>query len=159
MDWKFYKQNVLAIIYNKEWKVCIGKYNSEFPSWMFPKWWVKKWETLEEALLREISEELWINKNQMHIIQWFQKVFFKDYTDEERQWKIEKKWEFEYWKQENIYLVHFLGDDWLISCNDQEFSEIKRVDVRDLWLYISNKELLACIDKDELSKMILNMTT
>ena len=159
MDWKFYKQNVLAIVYNHEWKVCIGKYNSEFPSWMFPKWWVKKWETWEQALWREINEELWIYQNECCIIPWFNKVFIKEYTDEERQWKIEKKWEFEYWKQENIYLVHFLGDSSCITCNDEEFSEIKWVDVCDLWLYITNKKLLASIDLDELLKILINITT
>jgi putative (di)nucleoside polyphosphate hydrolase len=154
MNQKLYKQNVLAVIYNNEWKVCIGKYNSEFPSWMFPKWWVKKWETLEQALWREIYEELWINKNQMCIIPWFQKEFIKEYTDEERQWKIEKKWEYDYWKQENIYLVHFFGESWSIACNDEEFSEVMWVEICDLWIYITNKELLKCIDWDELFKII-----
>ena len=156
MDLKSYKQNVLGIIYNNEWKVCIGKYNSEFPSWMFPKWWVKKWETLEQALWREINEELWIYQHECCIIPWFNKVFIKEYTDEERQWKIEKKWEYDYWKQENIYLVKFLGDSSCITCNDEEFSEIKWVDVCDLWLYITNKALLSSIDIIDLSETILN---
>ncbi len=52
-----------------------------------------------------------------------------------------------------------MGDSSCITCNDEEFSEIKWVDVCDLWWYITNKKLLASIDLDELLKILINITT
>jgi 8-oxo-dGTP pyrophosphatase MutT (NUDIX family) len=51
---------VLAIIKDKDWKV-LTMYDEKHWWWWFPWWKAEKWETLEEALIRECKEELWID--------------------------------------------------------------------------------------------------
>ncbi len=151
-----YKQNVLAIIFDKWWKILLWKYNSEFPSWTFPKWWIKINETKEQALFREIYEELWIHKEKLNILYAYPQTFKKKFTKKEIDWKIKNKWESNKWKEENIFVLKFNWDSKDIDLTiSNEFIDWKLVSLNEIDKYIKNKELLNFIDIDFLERLII----
>lgn len=91
---KDYRRNILAIIFNSDWKVLIWQNRWWGQDWTFPKWWIEKWESKEIALFREIYEEIWLKKDTLNIVYRYKQPFKKDFSQEEIQWKIKNKNEY-----------------------------------------------------------------
>ena len=56
MDFRFHTK---AIIYNKEWKILVQQ-RSDTWKWDLPWWRTEIPERIEDAIVREIKEETWI---------------------------------------------------------------------------------------------------
>lgn len=144
---RIYRNNVLWIIFNEKWKILIWKYNTSKPNWTFPKWWIEIDEDFKSAIFREVYEELWINKNNLEILYYYENEFFKNFTKEEIEWKIKNKWEYFVWKKEKIILIKHKWDETDINLNiSNEFSEYKFIDILDIPNYINNNDLISFID-------------
>lgn len=153
---KGYRQNVLAIIFNKEWKLILWQNKWRWQDWTFVKWWIEKWESKKMALYREIYEEIWLGKSTLKIIYEYKKAFKKDFSPEEIKWKIENKNEFFKGKKDNIFIVSYIWwwkiDLWITN----ELINYKWVNVDEIWLYIKNEKLLSIIDTRFLKNVINN---
>lgn len=56
----WYRVSVKAIIKNQEWKILLC-YEEKKWVWDLPWGWLDHWEKPEEALIREIKEEMWLS--------------------------------------------------------------------------------------------------
>jgi len=148
-----YRKNVLAVIFDLEWNVFLGKNSTWKQIRTFPKWGIKNWETEKTALFREIYEEIWLKEDCFEIVYTNPKTFDKEFTKEQIERKIANKWEYYIWKSEKIYFLKFKGWDINLSI-EKEFSEYMWVKVEKLQEYIESKELLDLIDLKFLSQLI-----
>lgn len=153
---KGYRQNVLAIIFNEEWKVLVWQNRWWWQDWTFIKWWIEKWESKKSALYREIYEEVWLKEDTLEIIYEYKKTFKKDFSPEELKWKIENKNEYYKWKKDHIFIVFY---NWWWKINlwiTNELIDYKRISVNEIWKYIKNDKLLSIIDVQFLTSIINN---
>ncbi len=150
----WYRQNALAIIFNKEWYVFIWKNALWWQDWTFPKWGVEMWETLNEALFREIYEETWLIQQDLKIVHQFENSFKKDFSQEEIEWKILNKNEFFIGKEDHMFLLSY-NDKWTINLEiTWELIDFKWVSVNEIEKYIENKKLIDLIKLDFLAEKI-----
>ena len=149
-----YRKNILAIIFNSDWKVLIWQNRWWGQDWTFPKWWVEKWESKEIALFREIYEEIWLKKDTLNIVYRYKQPFKKDFSQGEIQWKIKNKNEYYIWKEDYIFLVSYNGL-WRINLwITNELLYYKRIEMDEKWVYIQNEKLLSIINIPFLKKKI-----
>lgn len=146
------RENILVLLFNNEWKLLIGKYNSSKPYLIFSKWGMENGESPILAINRESQEELALDI-------WDYRIFccYKDYakyfTPEEIQWKIENKGEHYEWKVEHIYFCQLLSTEEKIDISiTNEFSEIIWIDKNNLWIYIKDTSLLNTLHIDDILK-------
>ena len=59
---KQYRRNVLAVIVNKEKKILVGERSDRPGIWQMPQGGIDEGETSEEALMRELKEEIGTDK-------------------------------------------------------------------------------------------------
>ena len=151
---KDYRRNILAIIFNSDWKVLIWQNRWWGQDWTFPKWWIEKWESKEIALFREIYEEIWLKKDTLNIVYRYKQPFKKDFSQEEIQWKIKNKNEYYIWKKDYIFLISYNGL-WRINLwITNELLCYKRIEINEIWTYIQNEKLLSIINIPFLKKKI-----
>jgi len=123
---------VSLFIKNSKWEIALQKRSSSvwFLPWYlwFPAWWhVASWETYEQAIKREMVEEIWINTDF--------KLKFK------RVENIKELYDWKEWFEKDHFIFHSLFEttyDGEFNFNDWEVESIR---------YYS---------KEELSKMIEN---
>lgn len=153
-----YRKNVLWIIFNKEWKILVWKYNSSKPNWTFPKWWIEENETVESSIFREIYEELWINSN-LEIVYKYDKEYIINFSKKEIERKKLNKWEYFTWKKEKIILIKFFWTEYDIDLTiSNGFSEYKYISIDEIENYISDNKLLDFIDLNFLNNIIKENT-
>ncbi|MCA9486786.1 RNA pyrophosphohydrolase [Candidatus Woesearchaeota archaeon] len=112
-----YRQNVAAIIINKEKKVLMCEHVWIDDAWQFPQGGVEDGETKEEALLREMSEELGTDKF---------KVLSKMDKPIKYQFPFYLKDKYGAQGQEQQYfLLYFYGDEKEIRFDNQEKPEFR----------------------------------
>jgi len=63
-----YRPNVAAIIQRHDGKILIGERSDVPGAWQFPQGGVKKSETAEQALARELKEEISLEPGAYHVI-------------------------------------------------------------------------------------------
>lgn len=151
-----YRQNVLAIIFNKEWKVLVWQNKWWWQDRTFVKWWIEKWESKEETLYREIYEETGLKEDILKIVYEYKKAFKKDFSPEEIKWKIENKNEYYKWKKDHIFVVFY---NWWWEINlwiTNELIDYKWICVNEIKNYIKNEKLLSLIDTQFLTSIISN---
>lgn len=147
-----YRNNVLAVIFDKTWKILIGKNAIGKDNRTFPKWWKNKSESDIEALYRELYEEIGLGETSFELVYVNPKTFDKAFTQEQIDWKIQNKGEYYIWKSEKIFFLRFMG--WEIDLSiEKELSEIKWVEIDELGGYIG-LDLLAVIDMAFLKELI-----
>ena len=59
---KQYRRNVLAVIVNKDRKILVGERSDRPGIWQMPQGGIDEGETSEEALMRELQEEIGTDK-------------------------------------------------------------------------------------------------
>lgn len=64
-----YRLNVAAILQNREGKILIGERVKVRGAWQFPQGGVDEGETLEEALSRELAEEISVKPRHYRVLQ------------------------------------------------------------------------------------------
>lgn len=108
-----YRPNVASVIINKDNKILWAKRVNE-DNWQFPQGGIQKGETPEQAMYREVYEEVGLSKNSFEILgrssDWLRydvpEKFVKTY------------WQGRYRGQKQIlFLLKFIGSDDLINLN------------------------------------------
>lgn len=108
-----YRPNVASVIINKDNKILWAKRVNE-DNWQFPQGGIQKGETPEQAMYREVYEEVGLSKNSFEILgrssDWLRydvpEKFVKTY------------WQGRYKGQKQIwFLLKFIGADDLINLN------------------------------------------
>jgi putative (di)nucleoside polyphosphate hydrolase len=108
-----YRPNVASVIINKDNKILWAKRVNE-DNWQFPQGGIQKGETPEQAMYREVYEEVGLSKNNFEILgrssDWLRydvpEKFVKTY------------WQGRYKGQKQIwFLLKFIGADDLINLN------------------------------------------
>lgn len=108
-----YRPNVASVIINKDNKILWAKRVNE-DNWQFPQGGIQKGETPEQAMYREVYEEVGLSKNNFEILgrssDWLRydvpEKFVKTY------------WQGRYRGQKQIwFLLKFIGADDLINLN------------------------------------------
>lgn len=131
---EFYRKNVGAVILNKEKEIFVGKrFGSQFNiSWQMPQGGIGENETEEEAIARELQEEVGILKNSFRII---------SKTKDHHYYTIPKKMRKSAWnniyvgQRQRWFLIEFLGkdEDFNIQTEFPEFLE---------WKWIKSSEII-----------------
>ena len=112
-----YRKNVAAIIINKDKKVLMCEHIWIDNAWQLPQGGLEKNETKEDALLRELEEELGTNKFQI-----------LDKMNEDLKYKfpfyLKEKYQFN-GQEQTFFLLYFYGKDSDIRFDNQEKPEFK----------------------------------
>ena len=120
---KIYRKNVAAIVLNKDNKVLVAERSDAQGAFQFPQGGMNPAESGEEAIIRELKEELGTNK--FKIILKSPKTYRYDFPEE-----IKSVFDNKYDGQEQTYfLIRFTGEDSEINLinSEQEFKSYKWV--------------------------------
>lgn len=125
--WLFFHNNSALLVENKRW-------------WEIPWWHREEWETIEETLLREMKEEIWIDLVEWEYkVWWYRKVICKEPLENKSLW---------WYYPSTYYLVHYIWqilwdisdptwddviDFKLFTKNEVENSEIRARELIKLW--------------------------
>lgn len=139
------KEKVVAIIRNGEWKFLIWKYSIGKNSWTLPKWWIEDSdENNENALFRELWEELKISKNDVNIIKPFNNPYIKISSEKDIKDRVEIFWECRNYSEAHYFgfLLDFIWNEKDIDITfTNEFSQYKWVEIEELRELIYNVEM------------------
>ena len=108
-----YRPNVASVIINKDNKILWAKRVDE-DNWQFPQGGIQKGETPEQAMYREVYEEVGLKKNSFEILG--RSADWLKYDVPEK--FIKTYWHGRYKGQKQIwFLLKFIGSDDLINLN------------------------------------------
>ena len=108
-----YRPNVASVIINKDNKILWAKRVDE-DNWQFPQGGIQKGETPEQAMYREVYEEVGLKKNSYEILG--RSADWLKYDVPER--FVKTYWQGRYKGQKQIwFLLKFIGSDDLINLN------------------------------------------
>jgi len=117
MAQKKYRENVAAIILNKDKKVLMCEHVWIDGAWQFPQGGVNKGESEEAAILRELEEEIGTNK--LKIIEKMDEKLIYQFP-----YYLKNKYEFD-GQIQRFFLVYFFGEDKEIRFDNQPKPEFK----------------------------------
>ena len=108
-----YRPNVASVIINKDNKILWAKRVDE-DNWQFPQGGIQKGETPEQAMYREVYEEVGLKKNSFEILG--RSADWLKYDVPEK--FVKTYWQGRYKGQKQIwFLLKFIGSDDLINLN------------------------------------------
>ena len=108
-----YRPNVASVIINKDNKILWAKRVDE-DNWQFPQGGIQKGETPEQAMYREVYEEVGLKKDSIEILG--RSADWLKYDVPER--FVKTYWQGRYKGQKQIwFLLKFIGSDDLINLN------------------------------------------
>ncbi len=114
---KKYRENVAAVIINKNKKVLMCEHIWIDGAWQFPQGGIENKESEEKAVLRELNEEIGTDK-----------LYIIDKMDEKLIYKfpfyLKDKYDFD-GQIQRFFLIYFYGDDKEIRFDNQEKPEFK----------------------------------
>jgi len=112
-----YRENVAAIIINKDKKILMCEHIWIDNAWQFPQGGIEEGESKEQAILRELGEEIGTDKlkilGEMNEKLKYQFPFY-----------LKEKYNFD-GQVQTFFLVYFYGDDSEIKFDKQEKPEFK----------------------------------
>lgn len=120
---KVYRQNVAGVIINDKGKVLLAERIDEKGHWQFPQGGVDKEENLEQALKREIEEELGIKPEELKILAQAGNIYRYDWPE-----KLRQKRFCYYGQEQHFFLLLYLGDSNSIKVSEEEFQNYDWVD-------------------------------
>lgn len=130
-----YRKGVIGLVIDDERKILLVQMvDYKDNHWRFPGGGIDKGEHDENALLRELEEELQTNK--FEILKKSKHVNKYDWPEEviERQYKKKgKRWR---GQQQSQFLVHFVGRKSDIKPDPEELKRIKWVSVNEIEKYL-----------------------
>jgi putative (di)nucleoside polyphosphate hydrolase len=153
---KQYRNNVAAIIINKEKKVLMCEHIWIKGAWQFPQGGIEKGESEEEALLRELEEEIGTKK-----------LVILDKMDKKLKYEfpyyLKAKYDFS-GQIQRYFLVYYYGDNSDIRFDNQEKPEFRSYEWVDLEeppkrvIYFKKISYLKAIEyfKNKIKKIDLN---
>jgi len=128
IDKEGYRENVAIIILNDDQKVLWGKRLNE-NAWQFPQGGIKSNEKIEEAMYRELMEEVGIKREKVEILgrtnNWL-------YYDVPKNW-IRKDNKLYKGQKQIWFLLKFLGNDNDIFLKNSPKPEFDNYDWIDYW--------------------------
>jgi putative (di)nucleoside polyphosphate hydrolase len=108
-----YRPNVASVIINEDNKILWAKRVNE-DNWQFPQGGIQKGETPEQAMYREVYEEVGLKKNSFEILG--RSADWLKYDVPEK--FVKTYWQGRYKGQKQIwFLLKFIGSDDLINLN------------------------------------------
>ena len=148
-----YRENVAAIIINKDKKILMCEHVWIDNAWQLPQGGKEENETAEKAVLRELEEEL--GSKSFKIISKMEEPLKYKFP-----YYLKEKYQFD-GQIQNFFLVYFHGDDSEIRFDNQEKPEFKAfewVDVEEppiRVIYFKKLSYLKAINhfKDEIEKL------
>ena len=113
IDQDGYRPNVASVIINEDNKILWAKRVDE-DNWQFPQGGIQKGETPEQAMYREVYEEVGLKKNSFEILG--RSADWLKYDVPEK--FVKTYWQGRYKGQKQIwFLLKFIGSDDLINLN------------------------------------------
>ncbi len=100
------RPNVCMLVFNKELQLFLGERANSPGVWQFPQGGVGKNSTLEEAVLRELYEELGVEQEQFRIVRQMRAT--NEYEWEQVPQRYKEKWR---GQTQTFWLVEYLGKD------------------------------------------------
>lgn len=147
------RENVAAIIINKNKKVLMCEHIWIDDAWQFPQGGVEEKESVENAILRELEEEIGTT-NLKIISKMDEKIIYKFPYYLKDKYKMDGN-------EQTFFLVYFYGDDSEIRFDNQVKPEFKAFDWVDLdvppkkVIYFKKLSYLKAINhfKEEIAKL------
>jgi len=151
-----YRENVAAIIINKDKKVLMCEHVWIDDAWQLPQGGIEENENIEVAILRELNEELG-SKNFKIISKMNEKIKYKF------PYYLKEKYGFN-GQEQTFFLIYFHGDDSEIRFDNQEKPEFKSFEWVSIEqpairvIYFKKLSYLKAIDyfKEEIKNIDLN---
>ncbi|MCA9459427.1 MAG: RNA pyrophosphohydrolase [Nanoarchaeota archaeon] len=112
-----YRDNVAAIIINKDKKILMCEHVWIDDAWQLPQGGMEDGETEDKAILRELNEELGTNKFTI-ISKMDEKLLYKF------PYYLKEKYEID-GQNQSFFLIYFYGEDSEIKFDNQEKPEFK----------------------------------
>ena len=123
-----YRRNVAAFLLNDEGQILLCQRSDEYKTWQLPQGGVDAGENLEQALYRELKEE--IGTNEIKIIHMLENSICYDWPEHARKYG--------YVGQEQTYfLAKLLGKVDFEKATDKEFTSSTWVDSEEFRLRVS----------------------
>jgi putative (di)nucleoside polyphosphate hydrolase len=130
-----YRQGVVGVILNNHRKYLIVRSGNMKPGeWKFPSGGLEKGETGQQALLRELQEEL--GTNQYQVISQSKLLSQHDWPREVIQKRFEKDGKKYRGQQQQVFFLKYLGATKDIHPDPVEVRELKWVREDQLWQYL-----------------------
>lgn len=112
-----YRKNVAAIIINKDKKVLMCEHAWIDDAWQFPQGGIEKNEEEEEAILRELFEEIGTKSFKVLGV-------MDDYIKYKLPYNMQEKFRFE-GQEQKYFLLYFTGEDKEFRFDNQDKPEFK----------------------------------
>lgn len=124
-----YRPNVASVIINKDHKILWAKRTNE-NNWQFPQGGIQAGETPEEAMYREVYEEVGLEPENIQII-----GRSKDWLKYDVPEKfVRSYWQGRYKGQKQIwFLLRFIGEDEQINLNTHDVPEFDQWRWEEFW--------------------------
>ncbi|NBW41071.1 NUDIX domain-containing protein [bacterium] len=122
------RPNVCILLLNREGKLFLGERVDEFNHWQFPQGGVEAGDSPEEAVIRELREELGIGAENLRIIHRLNSTY--SYEWDQSRWYGESEFS---GQSQTFWLVEFLGEDSDIDLHtsEQEFHQWQWIEPED----------------------------
>ena len=124
-----YRPNVASVIINRDYKILWAKRTNE-NNWQFPQGGIQTGETPEEAMYREVYEEVGLEPENIEII-----GRSKDWLKYDVPEKfVRSYWQGRYKGQKQIwFLLRFIGEDEQINLNTHDAPEFDQWRWEEFW--------------------------
>jgi putative (di)nucleoside polyphosphate hydrolase len=120
-----YRSNVAAIIKREDGKILIGERSNVSGAWQFPQGGIKKSETAQEALARELHEEISLGVGHYRVSE-SKGPYRYDFPAGRTKEGFAGQ-------EQTYFLVEFIGPDSVINVDTEqvEFSQVRWIEPRD----------------------------
>jgi len=129
-----YRPNVCMLVYDPYFRLFLGERRGQ-GVWQFPQGGVGRKRSPEEAVIKELQEELGVGRSVLGMPRRLEATHRYDFAVPPPHWK--DKWR---GQTQSFWAVPFLGEDSLIDVSRHEHPEFDR------WCWCPAEEVLARVD-------------